>query len=419
MQSSNPTPYPIDIQKIRDRFPALASETVFLENAGGSQVPIDVANAIHEYLLNTYVQLDAGYELSTICTEIVDHAHIFMNTFVNGSDTGSVILGPSCTQLCTMLAECYAQALTPGDEIIVTESGHEANIGPWMKLADRGFVIKQWNVDPETFSCPIEQLDTLLTARTRIVAITHVSNLLGEIVNLKPILTRAHAHGARVVVDGVAYAPHRSINVADWNVDWYVFSNYKVYGPHMATLYGSHEAISELTGLNHFFINRNDVPYKFELGGVSHEGCAGLLALSQYISFLASLGNSASQAQTKIDHAMVTSAFDIMTQCERPLQKRLVEYLCDKPKVRIIGPAHAHPSRVGTVSFVHENKSSAEIVDAAHSHNIGIRNGHMYAYRLCQALGIDTDDGVVRVSFVHYNTLDEIDGLIQVLDDVL
>ncbi|MDY7110081.1 MAG: cysteine desulfurase-like protein [Planctomycetota bacterium] len=404
----------VDVARLRGRFPALDSETVFLENAGGSQVPAVVADAIHEYMRRTYVQLGAGYALADQCDAIVHEAHEFINLFMNGRERGQVILGPSCTQLCTMLAGGYADALEPGDEIIVVESGHEANVGPWMKLADRGFTVKMWAFDKASMTCPVEELEKLLTERTKIIAFVHVSNLLGEIVDVEAITRIAHATGARVVVDGVAYAPHRAIDVAAWDVDWYVYSNYKVYGPHMAALFGTHEALAELTGPNHFFIPREEIPYKFELGGASHEGCAGLLALGEYLNFLAGR-----EEDVPIDRQAIVDAFDVMHACEDPVQKRLIGYLLGKDRVRIIGPAHSGPDRVGTISFVHESKSSAEIAAAAHAQNIGIRNGHMYAYRLCEALGLDPADGVVRVSLVHYNTVEEIDRLIEVFERVL
>lgn len=409
----------IDVDRIRSQFPALDSGTVFLENAGGSQVPAVVADAMHRYMLETYVQLGAGYGLAEACDRNVEQAHRFINMLMNGQGTGSVILGPSCSQLVTMLAECYRQVLAPGDEIIVTETGHEANVGPWDRLAEHGLTIRTWRVDPTRLTCPLEELREMLGPRTKVVAIVHVSNLLGEIVDVKEIADLVHEAGAKLVVDGVAYAPHRAIDVAAWNVDWYVYSTYKVYGPHMAALYGRRDALAELTGPNHFFIAAEDVPYKFELGGVNHEGCAGLNGLAGYLRFLAGEEVDGADAGRLIDRPTIETAFATMTACELPVQRRLIEYLLSKPSVRIIGPGHAGASRVGTVSFVHESLESAAIAAAAHKRNIGIRHGHMYAYRLCAGLGLAPEDGVVRVSLVHYNTVGEIDRLIEVLDEVL
>jgi len=290
-----------------------------------------------------------------------------------------------------------------------------------------GVRVRFWNLDRTTQSQPICELEELLNERTKIVAFVHVSNLLGEVVDVADIARRAHHVGARVVVDGVAYAPHHAIDVAAWaidvaawDVDWYVYSTYKVFGPHMAALYGRADAIAELTGPNHFFIPCDYVPGKFELGCISHEGCAGLLALGDYLAFLAGTPGQPVTRET------VTAAFEVaasyerpLPSYERPLQARLLDYLSRQPGVRIVGPAHGGPERVATISFVHDRVSPPEISAACDAAGIGMRHGHMYAYRLCEGLGIAPDPGVIRVSMAHYNTPDEVERLIAVLDGVL
>lgn len=410
---------------IRAHFPALASPrvppsggpTILLDNAGGSQVPVGVADAIRRYMLNDYVQLGAGYDVSVRATKNVDDAHAFINTVMNGDRSGATLLGPSTTQLCHMLAGCYRRHLRPGDEIIVAECGHESNIGAWLALTEIGVRIRWWNVGDDPSGCPLDALDELLGPRTRLVCFTHVSNLLGGIVDVAEVARRAHSVGARVVVDGVAYAAHRAIDVDAWGCDWYVYSTYKVYGPHMAALFGRHEAIDELTGPNHFFIPRDRIPYKFELGGASHEGCAGLVALRSYLAFLAG-GDSQQPAPTTAsttadDRAIIERAFEVMTELELPLQRRLIEGLSALPGVRLLGPTTFGPERVATVSFVHDRVPAASIAAAAHARGVGFRNGHMYAYRLCEALGVDLADGVVRISAVHYNSIEEIDRAVE------
>jgi len=398
-------------QNLRSHFPALASGTVFLENAGGSQVPVQVADRIHRYLLESYVQLGAGYELSRRSTDLVRRAHDFVRHLMGG-EGGEVILGASASSLLQMLADCYSKVLEPGQEVIVAQTGHEANVGPWTRLERIGVRTRWWEMNPENFACSLLQFEDLLSDRTALVAFPHVSNLLGEIVDVRQITALAHAAGAKVVVDGVAFAPHRAMHVSDWGVDWYVYSTYKVYGPHMAALWGHSDALGELTGPNHFFIH--EVPYQFELGGPSHEGCAGLLGLADYLKVVAGIDGTASLSRSGIERA-----FDVMTACERPLQARLLEYLGSRQDVRIVGPVEDSPKRVGTVSFVHSEKSSGAITEVVDRSAIAIRHGHMYAYRLCEALGLDPDDGVVRVSLVHYNTPEEVEQLIEVLDYAL
>jgi selenocysteine lyase/cysteine desulfurase len=313
-----------------------------------------------------------------------------------------------------MLARCYAEVLKPGSEIVVAQTGHEANVGPWKMLDRLGFTLRWWEMDPPSCTCPVPDLEHLLSDRTALVAFPHVSNLLGEIVDIEAITSLAHEAGARVVVDGVAYAPHRAIDVSAWNVDWYAYSTYKVYGPHMAALWGRRDALQELTGPNHFFVPDDDLPYKFEVGGANHEGCAGVCGLRDYLATL--IGETDS---SRLDRPAIERAFEIMTACELPLQARLIEYLRSRDDVRIIGPTDDGDSRVGTISFVHDSKSSAEITAAVDRSGIGIRHGHMYAYHLCEAASLDPEDGVVRTSLVHYNTLEEIERLIEVFDAVL
>ncbi|HRP62669.1 MAG TPA: aminotransferase class V-fold PLP-dependent enzyme, partial [Phycisphaerales bacterium] len=381
--------------------------------------PAVVADAVRSYMLESYVQLGAGYALSQRCTKNVSDAHDFINLFMNGENVGKTILGPSCTQLLYMLAGCYADVLKPGEEIIICETAHEANAGPWARLESRvpGITVRTWKIDPVTLTCPLESLEGMLrekSGKVRLVAFPQVSNLLGEIVDVKAITDLAHRYGARVVVDGVAYAPHRAIDVKAWGCDWYVYSTYKVYGPHMGALFGTHEAIAELTGPNHYFLPKEMVPYKFELGGANHEGCAGLLALREYLNFLAGRDE-----RDPITREAIVEAFEVMTALELPLQAQLIDYLRRKPGVRLIGPNHAHASRISTISFISDRASSREIAMAANRRSIGIRHGNMYAYRLCQALGIDTTEGVVRASMVHYNTADEVRTLIDALETVL
>lgn len=439
------------IADIRAAFPALTAPTVFLDNAGGSQVPSVVIERIRDYFLNSYVQLGADYEVSREATATVARAHEFVKCLMNAGGTavpggprapghrpgeglGECVIGPSTTALCNLLANAYAQSPKAGrDEIIVSTAGHESNVGPWMRLASRGFTVKPWpatRAADGTWEISIEALRPLLSSRTSIVAFPHVSNILGEIVDVKAITNLVHQHGGRVVADGVAFAPHRAIDVADWGVDWYVFSTYKVFGPHMAALFGRREAFAEITGPNHYFIDKANLAYSFELGGVSHEGAAGLVALYDYLSFLA--GNHAGSkppivpsnssgpaAPPAFDRRVIERSFDVMTDLELPLQARLMEYLRGRADVTVIGPTHAAASRVPTVSFVHARKKSSEIAKAANARGLGFRYGSFYSVRLCETMGLNPADGVVRVSLVHYNTIEEVERLILALDGLL
>jgi cysteine desulfurase family protein (TIGR01976 family) len=424
--------------QVRSHFPALSRvqpPTVFLDNAGGSQMPGVVAQAIHDYMLESYVQLGADYEISRRATKTVARAHEFLKVFMNVPDGdgprgdrrgGEVIVGASTSELCNRLASAYAEVLPQGSEIIVCETGHESNIGPWARLSRRGMVVRHWRVDPATGEAALtgaHGLEGLLSERTRIVAFPQVSNILGAVIEPRPIveMVRRLSPEARVVCDGVAYAPHRAMDVGAWGVDYYVYSTYKVFGPHMAVLYGSRGALGDVTGPNHEFIARDELPRKFELGGVSHEGAAGIVALDCFLRDLIGRArmNDPADSDESFDRVVVEDAFALMERLEMPLQETLMAYLRQKAAVRIFGPTTGDRSRVCTISFVREGKSSREIARAANAEGFGIRYGHFYAHRLCTALGLVPEDGVVRVSLAHYNTPGEVERLIELLERVL
>ena len=394
--------------QVRSWFPSLKGGFAFLENAGGSQVPGVVADAIRHYLLNSYVQVGAGYPHSQRATEVVAQAHQFVETFLNVSGEGKVVLGSSTTALTNILSNAYAAIIKPGDEIVIADSNHESNAGPWERLSKQGAVIKWWQTDSESTCLRPADLSSILSEHTKIVAFPHVSNLLGDVIDVEAVTRMVHEVGGKVVADGVAYAPHRAVDVSKWGVDWYTYSTYKVYGPHMAALFGRHEAFAELRGPNHFFIS--GIPYQFELGSLNHEGCAGLIALRPYLQFLS--------GRTDDSYETTKSAYATMQQLETPLIERLTGYFRSKPGIRLVGSGDPRAC-VGILSFVHHQKSSAEIVAGVNNANIGIRNGHMYAYRLLQRLSIDPLDGVVRVSLTHYNTPEEIERLIEVFNQIL
>ncbi|KAK9808392.1 hypothetical protein WJX73_010186 [Symbiochloris irregularis] len=407
--------------------PALGNP-IFAENAGGSQVPTVVAEAVADHLLHNNAQLGAGYSVSNRSTQTVEDAHAVVEALMGAGHKGKVILGASTSQLMQNLADSYrrAKAISAEDEIIIHEAGHEANTGPWVRLAEEtGAQLKVWKVRPEVpFSSSIEDLEALLSPRTRVVAMVHVSNVLGAVQDVGRIQRAVRKAGrAHLVVDGVAYAPHLPMDVSGWDVDWYVFSTYKTFGPHMAALYGRHEAIDTVKsgGPNHYFVPLSDPVYKFELGSASHEGCAGLIALGHYLQHMAGEQKQGGLLQ----RATVEAAFEKFAAMEAPLQERLVSYLISKPSVAVIGPTHGRVGlRVPTISFIVQGQKSAEVASTLHAHNIGCRNGHAYAFRLLTALNRinpdwDINDGVVRVSLLHYNTPAEVETIIAALEEIL
>lgn len=409
---------PIQLDFVRQQFPALAGDWTFMDNAGGSQTLKSVVDRISEYLLTSDVQLGASYAVSQLAGDRVAKAAQAMATFMNAADASEVVMGGSTSLLLRILALCLGQTFHPGDEVIVTNADHEANVSPWMDLQKQGIVIKIWRVNPRSLQLHLEDLELLLTTRTRLVAVTHASNILGTIHPIAQIAQTVHAHGAMICVDGVGYAAHRLIDVQAWDVDFYAFSFYKVYGSHYAALYGKRSILANLPNFNHYFIN--ELPYKFQPGNVNFELSYGMLGLCDYLGEFAQRHGGVGQSpvgdlRSAPLRAQMQQAFEVIADYEEALSDRLLSFL--RGKARIIGLETAdRAQRVPTISFVVDGIDSATIPPQIDRHQIGIRYGDFYAKRLIEDLGLVAQNGVVRVSLVHYNTLEEVDRLIELLD---
>jgi cysteine desulfurase family protein (TIGR01976 family) len=400
----------LDLDWVRARFAALQTGWALLDNAGGSVPLTAVAERITEYLRRWPVQLGASYAVSAEAGQRQAEARralAGMFAIAGGAAPapGQVVIGASTTSLLSRLARALAPGLAPGDEIIVTDADHEANIGPWLRLQAHGAVIRWWRLRPDSMQLELEDLDALLSSRTRLICCTHASNLLGSAQDLTPVVARARACGARTCIDGVAYAPHRGLAVGEWGADWYAFSLYKVFGPHCALLCSSPEGTELLANLNHEWMAPTDAAGRLEPGAFPYELAWGAAAVPEYLAALGARHGG--------------EAFDAVAAHERTLTGRLLDWLAARPGVRVIGAARVGAARLPTVSFVSTRRAPASIVAFADRAGVGIRHGHFYAPRLVEALGLERASGVVRVSLAHYNTLDEVERLIGALEPAL
>jgi selenocysteine lyase/cysteine desulfurase len=440
---------------IRAMFPALGSSTSFLDNAGGSQLPSCVIDAVTRYMRESFVQTGGVYDRSLAAAATVRRAHDVVRALVNGASEaglsrgsviggsdggagehlGEVVLGASTTALMHLLANAHADArdelgasaFDGRDEIVVCTAGHEANVWPWIRLGNRGFKVRLWHAErgaDGNHRPLLSTLESLLSRRTLIVAFPQVSNILGEVWDPTPVCRAARGSGARVVVDGVAFTPHRLPDVGAYGCDWYVYSCYKVFGPHMAAVFGTRDAWSGLTGPNHGFISRENMPYKFELGGVCHEGAAAVASLWDYLRAVDDIAidpravggieagvvsdardraHRAGACDEPIDRSIMNRAFETFEAIENPLTESILGGLRSIPGVRIVGPAEMTADRLGIVGFTHERVRSEAIARACAARDVGIKHGNFYSPRLLETMGIDTVDGVARVSIAHYN----------------
>jgi cysteine desulfurase family protein (TIGR01976 family) len=401
----------------RSFFPGLEAPWIFMDNAGGSQIANQVTDRIAEFYRSSYTQLGATYQPSQLAGQRVAEGQAAIARFINAADPAEVIMGSSTTALLRMLAGTLGRFFPKGSEIIVTDCDHEANIGAWLGLERAGIIIKTWKLNPQSLELDIRDLEALLTRQTRLVAFTHASNILGTINPVEEITRLVHSRGALVCVDGVAYAPHRVIDVKQWNVDFYVFSFYKTFGPHYAVLYGKKALLRDLPGCNHFFIDNDQLPYKFQPGHVNFEFAWGLTGLPAYFDDLhRQLFPGSGEPDFRIRLQQVSES---ITRHENDLSDVVLGFLRTRPGVRIIGQPEASAKRVPTISFVVEGRNSESVVLETDKQGIGIRFGDFYARRLVGKLDLAKQNGVIRVSMVHYNTVEEADKLINVLDKII
>lgn len=405
-----------DIDYARSRFPALASGWAFFDNAGGSQVLGTVIERVADYMATSPVQVGATYAVSELATQRQQEAAATMAEFLNARDASEIVFGPTTTAMIGRLARALRPQLRAGDEIVVTNVDHEANIGAWRRLAEFGIVIREWRVRPESWALELDDLATLLTERTRLVCCTHASNVVGSVTPVADIAQQAHAHGADLCVDGVACAAHGATDVQASDVDYYFFSTYKVYGPHLAVLYGKRDKLLKLANLNHEFFAPDALPYKLQPGGACHELAWGTTGVAAYFRDLGTRLGVAAEAPLRAHVQAAGAAFGAH---ERRLAARLLDFLATRPEVTVIGQPRVSDSRLPTISFTVADRDSATIPPQLDPHRIAIRYGHFYAKRLIDSLGLAQQNGVVRVSMAHYNTLEEVERLIERLDRAL
>ena len=406
---------PLDIEYVRSQFPGLKNGWAFFDNAGGTQILSGAVERMNEFLFDMNVQTGGSYEISQKAAAAMRQGREAMMHFVNAERPEEIVFAASTTVSLQNLARSMASQFQPGDEIIVTESDHESNIGPWVGLERLGVKIRFWPINKESLLLDIDELRPLLNKRTKLVAVTQVSNILGTINPIAEIADVVHEHDALICVDAVAYAPHKAIDVRVWNVDFLAFSIYKVFGPHFAALYGRYDLLAELDNLYHYFYGKDMIPAKLEPGNASYELGYSTTGIVDYLAELGDDGNAESSVRDRIE-----TAFDRITAHEADIAEQLLSWLRQRDDCRIIGLERGDdPARVPTISFVAEGRDSGEIAKAIDPYKIAIRFGDFHARRLAEAIGLADTNGCVRVSMSHYNTAEEVDRLIGALDEVL
>jgi selenocysteine lyase/cysteine desulfurase len=381
----------------------------FFENAGGSYTCRPVIDRLLRFYTERKVQPYAPYAASTLGGAEMDEARRRLAAML-GVATDELSFGPSTTQNTYVLAQAVRRWLKPGQAIIVTDQDHEANSGPWRRLADDGIEVREWKIDPATGHLDPAALSDLLYDDVALVCFPHCSNVVGEINDVAAITAMVHAAGARVCVDGVSYAPHGFPDIGALGCDVYLFSAYKTYGPHQGIMVIREDFGMALPNQGHHF-NADTLYKRLTPAGPDHAQIAASAGMADYIEALsAHHGGPAGAGAARHAH-------DLMRAHEVALMQPLLDFLADRNSVRLLGPRQA-AGRAPTIA-VELAGPGEDAARALAPHAIMAGGGDFYAHRPLRALGIDPGKGVLRLSFVHYTSPAEVDALILALDQVV
>lgn len=406
----------LDIDFVRSQFPAFSEPSLqgqaFFENAGGSYTCGAVIDRLTRFYTQRKVQPYAAYEASRLGGEEMDEARVRMAAIL-GVDTDELSFGPSTTQNTYVLAQAFGQIMQVGEAIIVTNQDHEANSGPWRRLADRGIEVREWEIDPVTGLLNPEDLEGLLDENVRLVCFPHCSNVVGQINPVTKITALAHASGAFVCVDGVSYAPHGFADVGEMGPDIYLFSAYKTYGPHQGLMV-IRRALGELLPNQGHYFNEDTLYKRFTPAGPDHAQIAACAGMADYVDAL--YDHHFAKPAKPVERGV--AVHDLMRSHETELLDQVLSAVRGRNSVRVLGTLDAQ-TRAPTLAMA-LNRPAEPVAAKLAKHGIMTGGGNFYAVRALEAMGIDpTKEGVLRVSFTHYTSQGEIDQLLEGLDHVL
>jgi cysteine desulfurase family protein (TIGR01976 family) len=406
---------------VRSQFPALNLQPsfIFFDNAAGAQIPQIVFDAVNRHLLHCNVQRGGRYAKSMEVDATIASARESVAALINARHPEEVAFGMNATSFLRLLSLAIGRTSGTRNEIVVTDLDHEANIATWLQLEREGAKIVWWKMREDS-NLHVEDLAPLLNAKTRLVACAVASNALGSLVDVAAVAKLAHAAGAEVALDCVHYAPHAVIDVQKFDCDYLVCSGYKIFGPHMGFMWGRLELLYELPTFREDFIP-DAPPSKIEAGTFIYENVAGMAAAIAYLEALDT--RLAEEEESPVPASRRDSRRDSIVRAMTAI--RSYEATLSAEMLRVLNAVGAtvygidDPARINervpTLCFNLPNIAPAHITEVMSDRGIGIRDGHMYTPRLMHHLGIPLDSGVVRVSLLHYNTVEEIQEFGKVL----
>ena len=404
------------IAEIRAQFPALtrSPDFVFFDNAAGAQIPQAVFDAVNRHLLECNVQRGGRYGKSQEVDATIARARQSVADFLNARDASEIAFGMNATSFIRLVSLAIGQTLAKRNEIIVTDMDHEANVATWLALEKSGAKFVWWKMR-EDGNLHADDLQPLVSAKTRLLACTVASNSLGSIVDVARAAHIAHHAGAEIFLDAVHYGPHGQIDVQALDCDYLVCSGYKIFGPHMGFLWGRRELLKKLPTFREDFIP-DEPPGKIEAGTFSYENVAGMDAAISYLETLGGLPDTPAVNQSRPRRAKLSLAMNALRAYERSLSLAMLETLREcGATIYGIAQDDRVAGRVPTLCFNLPNVAPRRVTETLAHAGIGIRDGHMYAPRLMKRLGVPVETGVVRASLVHYNTSEEIERFGNVL----
>jgi cysteine desulfurase family protein (TIGR01976 family) len=417
-----------NLSALRDRFPSLQQRDeagrpyVYFDGPGGTQVPRSVIDAMALYFERANANCGGAFITSRRNDEIISQARSAMADFLNAGSANEIIFGANMTTLTFSISRAIGRMLQPGDEIIVTQLDHDANISPWLALEEKGIVIKWADFNVNDCRLDLDQFSSLLSPKTRLVALGYASNAVGTINPVKKIAAMAHAVKAMVWVDAVHFAPHGAIDVQDIDCDFLVCSAYKFFGPHVGVLWAKMDLLEKLTAYKLRPAPANP-PHKFESGTLNQEGLAGIIAAIDYLAKIGhDYGSAAILKDMNLNHytgrrRLLKQAMATITSYERPLFSYMTAKLEKIQGIRMYGILNPDEfnERCPTLAFTREGYTPEAIARILAEQGIFVWHGNYYALAVTQRLGVEDTGGMVRVGLAHYNTKQEVDRFIDVM----
>jgi len=418
-----------DLNAIRARFPALSltddgRQRIYFDNPAGTQVPQGVIESMTACLIESNANIHGYFETSQRADKVIEAAHEAMADLLNADSADEIVFGQNMTTITLHMSRSIGRLLQQGDEIILSRMDHDANVAPWLLLAeDLGLVVRWMPFDTESFEFDLGELDNLLSDKTKLLCIGGASNLIGTINDVKTICAKARQAGAMTYIDAVQSVPHISTDVQDLGCDFLVCSAYKFFGPHQGILWGRRELMEKLVPYK-VRPASDEIPGCFETGTQNHEGMAGTCAAVNYFAWIGETmageyQNRYSRFSTRRQH--IHAAMDCLFDYETDLAGQLIAGLQRLPGVRVQGITSPDSlmRRVPTVSFTVDGVTPDDVARQLAARNIFVWSGHVYAVEAAKALGIYKSGGAIRVGPVHYNSAAEIDELLIALTEVL